>query len=327
MKRRALMAAFCALGSAAATWPLSARAQQPGRTYRIGFVTPQPRGQPHYKALLEGLSRLGFVEGKNLEVDWQGFELRPEQYAPHAKELVEAKVEVIFGGTGAPIRVVQKATATIPILTIAEDMVGEGLVQSMARPGGNITGVSLLATELDGKRQEILIELLPGVRRLAALADPNAAAPDTLQALQEAARARGVDLIIYKVGGPAEISPAIDAAKAAGVGGLNVLASVVLFINRRIIFERTAALGLPAIYQWPEYVHEGALAGYGPRLVQIFRDEMAALLAALLRGAKPADLPVQQPTTFQLAINLKTARALGLTVCQALLVRADEVIE
>jgi putative ABC transport system substrate-binding protein len=197
----------------------------------------------------------------------------------------------------------------------------------MARPGGNITGVSLLGTELDGKRQQLLIELLPGVRRVAALCDPRASAPETLQALREAAHASGVDLAIQKIEVPAEIAPAIDAAKAAGAAGLNILASVLLFINRQIIFERTAALGLPAIYQWPEYVHEGALAGYGPTLAHIFREQMAGLLAALLRGAKPADLPVQQPTTFELAINLKTAKALGITVPPALLARADEVIE
>src|SRR5712671_5534739 len=143
MKRRNLVAA---LGAVA--WPLAARAQQAGRTYRIGIVSPQLGSQPHYVALVEALGRLGFVEGKNLQIDWQGFELKPEQYGPHAKELVDAKVDLILGGTGAPIRVVQELTKTIPILTIADDMVGEGLVQSMARPGGNITGVSLLGSEL-----------------------------------------------------------------------------------------------------------------------------------------------------------------------------------
>jgi putative ABC transport system substrate-binding protein len=314
------------LGGAVA-WPVAARAQQAGRTYRIGIVSAQPSSQPQNVALVEGLGRLGFSEGKNLQIDWQGFELKPEQYGPHAKELVDAKVDLILGGTGAPIRVVQELTKTIPILTIADDMVGESLVQSLARPGGNITGVSLLGSELDGKRQEILIELLPGVRRLAALADPLLALPHTLQALDAAARARGIDLAIHKIATPADIAPAIEAAKAAGAGGLNVLASVLLFINRRIIFERTAALGLPAIYQWPEYVNEGAFAGYGPRVVRIFRDHMAPLAAAMLRGTKPADLPVQQPTTFELAINLKTAKALGLTVPAAMLARADEVIE
>jgi putative ABC transport system substrate-binding protein len=324
VKRRTLLTAA---GAAAASRPFAARSQQAGRTYRIGIVSPQLRSQPHYVALVEALGRLGFVDGKNLEIDWQGFELKPEQYASHAKELVDAKVDLIFGGTGEPVRIVQKTTSTIPILTIADDMVGEGLVQSLARPGGNTTGVSLLGAELDGKRQEILIELLPGVRRLAALADPLVALPRALEAIEAAARGRSIELTIHKIASATDIAPAIDKAKAAGAQGLNVLASVVLFINRRIIIERTAAIGLPAIYQWPEYVDQGAFAGYGPRLAQIFRDHMAPMAAAMLRGTKPGDLPVQQPTTFQLAINLKVAKALGITVPPPLLVRADEVVE
>lgn len=321
MRRREILAGFAGMAA------LPASAQQPGRTYRFGFVTPQPRTGLHYVELIGGLGRQGFVEGKNLEVDVQGFNLKPDQYEAHAQKLIDAKVDLIFGGTGAPIRVLQKMTRTVPILTIADDMVGEGIVQSMARPGGNITGVSLLGAELDGKRQEILLELLPGIRRIAVLADPLVASPVNLQALEAAGRAAGVEITLHKAGTAAEIGPAVDAAKAAGAQGLNVLASVVLFINRQIIFERTAALGLPAIYQWPEYVDDGAFAGYGPRLAQVFRDQMLPLAVAMLNGTKPADLPVRQPTTFQLAINLKTAKALGVTVPRPLLVRADEVVE
>jgi len=206
-------------------------------------------------------------------------------------------------------------------------MVGEGLVASMAHPGGNTTGVSILATELDGKRQELLIELIPGVRRIAALADSRTAVPKKLQALQDMARARGVELGIRTVGTPEEIAPAIEAAKASGAAGLNVLASPLLFGKQRIILERTAALGLPAMYQWPEMAHAGGLAAYGPSIVEITRQQDARLLAEVLRGTKPADIPVEQPTTFELVVNLKTAKALGLTIAEPFLARADEVIE
>ena len=207
-------------------------------------------------------------------------------------------------------------------------MVGEGLVRSLAHPGGDATGVSILATELDGKRQEILIELFPGVRRIAALADSRTAVPKKLQALQDAARARSVELVIHTVGTPEEIAPAIDAAKASGAAGLNVLASPLFFVpNQRIIFERTAALALPATYQWPEQAREGGLVGYGPSIVQIYRQQVSRLLVELLRGTKPADLPVEQPTTFELVVNLTTAKAIGLTIPESFLARADEVIE
>jgi putative tryptophan/tyrosine transport system substrate-binding protein len=315
------------LGGMMLAWPLELRAQEPGRTYRIGVLVTNPRG-PQRVALYDELSRLGFVEGQNLEVDAQGYGLRPEQLAPHAAELVKAKVDVISTGGYPAIRAAQQATATIPILAVSDDMVGEGLVQSLAHPGGNTTGVSILATELDGKRLEFLIELIPGVRRIAALADSRTAVPKKLQALRDAGRARGVDLDIHMVGTPEEIAPAIDAAKASGAAGLSVLASTLFFVpNQRIIFERTAALGLPAMYQWPEQAHEGGLVAYGPSLVQIYRQQFSRLLVELLRGTKPADLPVEQPTTFQLVVNLKTAKALGLTIPEPFLARADEVIE
>jgi len=323
LKRRKILSVFAT--TIAATLP--AWAQQPGRTYRFGFVTPQARNTLQYVGLIEGLARLGFVEGKNLQIDDPGFNLKPEQYATHAKELVNSKVDLIFAGTGVPTLVVRETTKTVPIIVSADDMVGEGIVHSMARPGGNVTGVSLLAAELDGKRQEILIELLPGIKKLAVLADAAVASPKMLQEMESAGRKQGVDVVIYKVGGPAEIAPAIDAAKVTGAQALNVLASVILFINRKTIFERAAALGLPAMYQWPEYVNEGAFTAYGPRFAKTYRDQMAPIAAAIFNGAKPADVPVRQPTTFELAINLKTAKTLGLTVPPSILARADEVIE
>jgi len=242
-------------------------------------------------------------------------------------ELVNAQVDVILAGGNLAIRAAQQATTTLPILGVTDDMVGSGLAASMAHPGANTTGVSLLATELDGKRHELLTELIPAARHIAALTDPNTTAPGQLQALQEAARTHGVDLDIRTAATPEEIKPAIDAAKASGAAGLNVLASPVLFVNRRLIFERAAALHLPAIYQWPEMAREGGLAGYGPSIVQLFRDVVSRQLVKLLEGAKPADLPVEQPTRFELVINLNTAKELGLTIPQTVLLLADEVIE
>jgi putative ABC transport system substrate-binding protein len=328
VRRRDLIAL---LGGTILAWPPGGHGQEAGRTYRIGFLFRAPRDAPDHIALNGGLSRLGFVEGQNLHFDGQGYGLRAEQFAPHVAELVQAKVDVIMCGGTAAIRAAQQATATIPILGLTEDMVDEGLVQSLARPGGNTTGVSILATALDGKRQELLIELIPGIRRIAALADSRTATPKKLQALQDAAHTRGVELVIHTVGTSEEIAPAIDAAKASGVAGLNVLASplfgALASANSRLILERTAALGLPAMYQWPEMAQEGGLVAYGPSIVQINREQMSRLLAGLLRGTKPADLPVEQPTTFELVVNLKTAQALGLAIPQSILDRADEVIE
>jgi putative ABC transport system substrate-binding protein len=315
------------LGGTAVAWPLAARAQEPGRTYRLGGLTPSPRDAPHYAALFGELRRLGFIEGQNLTVDWRGYGLRTEQFPDIAVELIKAKVDVIFCAGDAAVRAAQQATATIPILAVTDDMVGSGLVRSLAQPGGNTTGVSILATELDGKRQDILIEAVPGLRRLVALADPNATTPQQLQALQDAARARGAELSIHRVAKSEEVVPAIDAAKTSDAAALNVLSSPLLFANRRVIIERTAALRLPAVYQWPEMAEEGGLIAYGPRIIQMFRELGGQQLIKLFRGAKPIDMPVEQPTRFELVINLQTAKAIGHEVPAALVLRADKVIE
>ena len=290
-------------------------------------MTPSPRDAPHYAALFGELRRLGFIEGQNLTLDWRGYELRTEQFQDTAVELVKAKVDVIFCAGDVAVRAAQQATATIPILAVTDDMVGSGLVRSLAQPGGNTTGVSILATELDGKRQEILIEAVPGLRRMAALVDANTTAPRHLQALQEAARARGVELSIHWVAKSEEVVPAIDAAKTSEAAALNVLSSPLLVANRRVIIEHAAALRLPAVYQWAEMAEEGGLIAYGPRLTQMFRELGSRQLIKLFGGAKPADLPVEQPTHFELVINLKTAKSLGLEIPTTLLARADEVIE
>jgi len=318
---------FITLLGGAAAWPLAARGQEPGRIYRLGGLHASPRNAPHFVALFDELRRLGFTEGQNLVIDAAGYGLSPEQMEVHAADLVKAGVDVILAGGVAGVRPAQRVTASIPILAITDDMLSEGLVRSLAKPGGNTTGVTILASELDGKRQEILIEAVPGARRIAALADSNVSTPPRLRALEDAARARGVDLSIHSVARREEIGSAIDAAKAAGVEGLNVLSSPLLFNSRAFIFDRAAALRLPAVYQWPEMAEEGGLIGYGPLIVSLFRDTMSRQLAKLLRGAQPADLPVEQPTRFELVINLKTAKAIGHDIPAALVLRADKVIE
>jgi putative tryptophan/tyrosine transport system substrate-binding protein len=311
----------------AVVWPLAVNAQEPGRAYRLGGLTPSPLDGPHYNALFDELRRLGFVEGQNLTVDWRGYGFRIEQFPDIAVELVKAKVDVIYCAGDVAIRAAQQATTTIPILAVTDDMVGSGLVRSLAQPGGNTTGVSILGTELDGKRQDILIEAVPGLRRLAALADANQPRlPQYLQALEDGARARGAELLIYRITNSDEVLPAIDAAKASDAAALNVLSSAILYSNRRVIIERTAALRLPAVYQWAEMAEEGGFIAYGPRIKQVFRDVARRQLIKLFRGVKPTDLPVELPTQFDLVINLQTARAMGHEVPAGLVARADDVI-
>jgi putative ABC transport system substrate-binding protein len=294
------------LGGAAAAWPLAVHAQEPGRIYRLGSVHASPRDAPYHVALFGELRRLGFIEG---QFDGHGYGLRVEQFGEHAAELVKAQVDVILAGGDPAVRAAQRATGQIPILAATDDMIGQGFVHSLAKPNGNTTGVTILASELDGKRQEILMEAVPGVHRIAALADTNVSRPSQLQALEYAAQARGVELSVLRLTRPEEITPALDAAKASGAEALNVLASALFFNNRTIILDRVAALSLPAMYQWPEWAEEGGLIGYGPRVVQLFRDVLSRQLAALLRGAKPADIPVEQPTRFELVINLRAGQS------------------
>ena len=305
--------------------PFAAIAQDAGRIYRFGILEPFA-DTPVSVRRIDELRRRGFVEGQNLTIYRRDFGPHVDLISQYAAELGKAKVDVIEAAGSVAPRAAQQATKTIPIIGVAEDMVGEGLVDSLARPNGNTTGVSILATELDGKRQEILIEAVPGLRRMAALADTNATPDAKLNALQEAARVRNIELSIHRIARSEEIATAIDMAQASGAMALNVLASPMLFANRRLIMDRVSVLRLPAIYQWAEMGEEGGFAAYGSRITQI--PEITARQAVMLfRGAKVADIPVEQPTKFELVINLKTANALGVTVPPALLNRADEVIE
>lgn len=314
------------LGGAAA-WPLAARAQESGRVYRLGNVFSAPRDAPHHVALFAELRNAGFVEGHNLAVDWHGYGLRVEQFDEHAADLVKAGVDLIQAGGDAAVRASQRATRNIPILALTDDMIGQGFVSSLSKPNGNITGVTILGSELDGKRQEILIEAVPGVHRIAVIADRNVTPESHLKGLQDAARARGLELSMHWAVLQEDIAPAIDAAKSSEADALNVLASALFFNNRTIIFDRVNALRLPAMYQWPEIADQGGLIGYGPRIVQLYRDVISRQLIKLLRGAKLVDIPVEQPTKFELVINLRTARTIQLNVPATLLSRADRVIE
>jgi putative tryptophan/tyrosine transport system substrate-binding protein len=324
MRRRDFMTL---IAGAAAAWPLGGRAQEPGRIYRLGDLHLSPRDASYNVALFDAVKPEGFIDGKNLVVDDRGFGLRVDQLADHASAIVKAEVDLIICSGDPCVRAAQQATKTLPILALAEDMVRSGFVASFAKPSGNTTGVSILTSELNGKRQEILLEAVPGVRRMAALADANGSLPEQLQAMQAAARARGVELSIQPVTRREEIVGAIDAAKTSGATALNVLASAFLWNNRQIILPRVAALGLPTIYQFPAAAEEGGFIAYGTPLDRIYRDIWARQLVKLLRGVKPADIPVEQPTKFEMVVNLKTAAALGLTISESFLARADKVIE
>jgi putative ABC transport system substrate-binding protein len=322
---------FITLLGGAAAWPLASQAQEAGRTYRLGVLhTFVSRQTPAMLALLDELRRNGFVEGENLTLVFGGFQVANEQLPEAAAALIKAAPDVIIAGPQLPLRALQAATRTVPLVGMSEDMVAEGLVTSLARPGGNITGISLLSFELDGKRQDILIEAMPGARRIAAIADSNATPAYHLQVLQHGARSRGVDLSVFAVGGPGEIASAIDAAKAAGAEALNFLSTPLFSVpgsrNNQIVMERIAAVRLPAIFQWPETAEAGALAGYGPRFADVYR-QRARIAVKILRGAKPADIPVEQPDRYELVINLKAAKAIGHEVPAGLLLRADKVIE
>jgi putative ABC transport system substrate-binding protein len=305
---------------------IAAGAQQAGRTYRLGVLLPHPRDVPVNVAFVEEFRRHGFIEGQNLEVEWRAYGMHFDLISQYAAELVKARVDVITTGGEEAIRAAQQATKTIPIVALVDDLLGSGHVKSMARPEGNTTGVSVLAVDLDGKRQDILIEAVPGLRRLAALADINNTAAK-LDALQEAARARNVELSIYRIARGEEIAAAIDSAQASGATALNIFAGPLLWANRQLIIDRAAALHLPTMHEFPETAEEGGFAAYGPRLGQLFVEVMPQQIIKLFRGIKVADVPVEQPTKFELVINLKTAKAMGVTVTPALLLRADKLIE
>jgi putative tryptophan/tyrosine transport system substrate-binding protein len=324
VKRREFIAGL----ACSVAWRTTADAQQTGRSYRIGFLNPSGRHAPPTVAFLDELRLNGFIEGQNLEIIPAGFDLRGLQAAEMATTIVKAAPDVIYSGGEVATRAIQAATKTIPIVAVSSDMVAERLVVALARPGGNTTGVSILAPELDSKRLGILIEAVPSARRIAILADANITSAQHMASLREAIRARGVELSVFSVGKPEEIASAMEQAKAAGAGALTVLASPLFgaYPNRAIIIGRPIELQLPAIYEWPEIAEEGGLMAYGPRFTGIFR-QAARITAKILRGTKPSEIPVEQPTRFELIINLGAAKAVGLDIPADVTLRAEEVIQ
>ena len=248
MRRRDLLL----YAGAIAALPAAARSQTPGRVYRIGVLVPVARDDQSHRHMLAGLKTMGFIDGQNVVEDLRGFSLHPDQMAAAAQELVAAKVDLLAAGGGPALKASQAATSTIPIVGVADDIIREGVVGSLANRGGNTTGISFLSTELDGKRQELLLEFLPKAQKMALLAEAGLLQPDAVKAMQDRARAGGVDLSVLRIVEPDDIEPALDKAKAEGVQAINILASSLLFSVRLKIFVRATSLGLPTMYQWPE---------------------------------------------------------------------------
>ena len=318
MNRREFIAS---IGSLALS-PIAAQAQDAGRVYRLGVLIPATRAS--VEPFFDELRINGFVEGQNLVVTGR-YSVRAEQIAESVAELMKTEPEVILCGPESYLRVLHAATRTIPLDSMSEDLVGEGFVASLAKPGGNITGISLLSPELDGKRMEILIEAVPGLRRVAALAH-SIVTKEHLEQQQELARSRSVELSVFPFATASEIAPALDAAKASGAQAINFLATPHQVVSRDLILDHMAKVKLPAIYQWPETSDLGGLMGYGPPFALMYR-QRARQVAKMLRGTKPTEMPVEQPSNFELVINLKTAKAIGLEIPDRLVTRADRVIE
>jgi putative ABC transport system substrate-binding protein len=311
---------FITLIGGAAAWPLEARAQEAGRQYRIAILSAAGS-----QIFLDELGKAGFVKGHNLEIDSRGIGVAPASYEKVAVDLTKARpdVLVVFGTDAA--RAAQKSTQRIPIVTLADDLLASKLVASMPHPEGNTTGVAMFAYQLDTKRLELLHEALPSARRIAVLADHEPI--PSISALESAAQGFGIEIVPFAARSEDDVIRAIDAMKTTQVEAVNLLASPILWGEfRALIRDRLDLHRLPAIWQWPEGAEEGGLIAYGPRLSVVFR-QCARQVAKLLRGAKVVDVPVEQPTKFELIINLKTAKTLGVVIPPTLLSRADEVIE
>ena len=312
--------------------PCSAEAQQAAaKVPRIGFLALNPGANPRLReAFLQGLRDLGYVEGRNVVIEYRSAEGKLERLPALAAELVAFKVDVIVTGGGTPtVLAAKEATRTLPIVfTSATDPVTDGLVASLARPGGNLTGLSNLAPELVGKCLEQIRETVPRVSLVAVLWQPGSVGghTDMLKAAELAARPLGVRLQIVEARGPADFDRAFSDMTRARAGALAVLGSGILNSERRRLVDLAARHRLPTVYTSRDFVDAGGLMSYGPSLADSFR-RAAAYVDKILKGTKPGDLPIEQPTKFELMINLRTAKALGLTIPPSLLLRADQVIE
>ena len=326
MRRRAFITL---LGGAAVAWPLAARAQQATKLSTVGYLglgTLATESQ-RMAAFVQRLRELGWIEGRTVVIDYRWAEGRSERVADIAAEFVQDKVDLIFAtGTEAALAA-KKATALMPIVfPIARDPLSSGMVASLARPGGNVTGLSNLAADLAAKRLEILRDVFPGLNRLAIMA--NVSSPGAvleMDEFQEAARALRLEVIPLEIRRTEDIAPAIESLKGR-VEALYVVGDPLANLNRVRINTFALVARLPTIYVQREYVEAGGLMSYGPNYAALFR-RAADYVDKILRGAKPADLPIEQPTKFELVINLKTAKAIGLTIPPSVLARADEIIE
>jgi putative tryptophan/tyrosine transport system substrate-binding protein len=307
-----------------------AEAQQPKKIPRIGFLTATSASSqaPRLEAFRQGLKDLGYFEGKNITIQYRFAEEKLDRVANLAAQLVHLKVDIIVTGGGTSTRAVKEATVTIPIVMgFDNDPVGSGFVASLARPGGNITGLSTLAPEISGKQLELLKEIVPRLSRVAVLG--TSTLPGTAQSLKEtelAAGAFGVKLQYLDVLDPKNIENAFQAARKGHADAVLVLPSPVFNSQRTQVVELAVKSRLPAIYPNPEFVEDGGLVTYSASSTDLFR-RAATYVDKILKGAKPADLPVQQPTKFELVINLKTAKQVALTIPQRVLTRADKVIK
>jgi len=330
MNRRDLIA----LGVAAAAWPCSTVAQQNAMPV-LGWLTPATTqsyqllapDSPGPAQLRLALVKYGLVDGTNIRVEMRLAEGHIERLPALAKELVESGATILLAFGEPAGKAAQAATATLPIVCVADDLVDSGMAVSLSKPGTNITGVSILATELDAKKIQVLKELLPDAKRFGIINDPTTSGPARMMAMAEVARRLGVELTTADVQGPDGLAPAFQTLREAGTEGINVVASAMLNGVRQQIGELSMKSKIPTICQFRQSVIEAdCLASYGITIPDLYALS-ASQIAKLLQGAKPENLPVQQPTKFELVINVKTAKALGLTVPQSLLLRANEVIE
>jgi putative ABC transport system substrate-binding protein len=307
-------------------------AQQAAKVHRIGYLSTQSQAvdSPHFEAFRLGLRDLGYVEGETIALEYRYADGDLERLSDLVAELVRLNVDVIVTGGAPGSRAARQATSTIPlVMTVVGDPIQAGLVASLAKPGGNITGLTQVSPQLSGKRLELLQEALPRISLLAVLVDGGLLAQDISAPLQEtkvAAGALGIKLHALEVGGPnLDLDGAFRTATSQGAGALIVLPGPVLELHRERIVDLAAKSGLPAIYSRSEYVEAGGLMAYGPDFIDLYR-RAATYVDKILKGRQPADLPVEQPTKFELVINLKTAEQMGLTIPPSVLARADRVI-
>ncbi len=310
--------------------PLAADAQQPAKIRQIGLLSPfSPAGAARWhQAFRQGLHDLGWVEGKNISIEYRYAEGRADRLPDLAADLVRLKVDIIVASIGTDALAAKNATRAIPIvMAAAGDPVAGGLVESLARPGGNITGLSQIAPEMAGKRLELLKEIVPQLSRVAVLWNPQGTtSPLTWKEMQLPARALGLQLHSLEVRSSSEFAKALEDATRARAGALAIAPDPLFAGDLKRMADLAAKSGLPAIFHLAEFVHSGGLVAYGPDRSDLFR-RAASYVDKILKGAKPADLPVEQPTKFELVVNLKTAKALGLAIPRSVLLRADHVIQ